>query len=351
MTGRCVARPCTTCCPTAHDMVREHTVLTAVAPAGVPVPRPSRCAPTRRSTSARSTSWSSSRATSFATPRPPQDELDARRARPASGPTSPRHSHSCTPWTPTTSASATLARHDGYIERQVRRWRGQYEQMQRRGHRPGRRSSKRSATALAARIPPQQRVSVVHGDYRLDNTVLDDDGAVRAILDWEICTLGDPLADIGLLCVLLGRPRRRPGRARRPGPDDRAGLRDERPGPQGLHGGERPRHAPTSPTSWPSATGSSRASSRASTPATPRAPRPATPARSTLPCPRGRARRERPRPARVALVTPDRRTTSSSSTSRAVRAGAGRRVRGLDRRGVRRGDGHLHAARASPTRR
>ena len=38
---------------------------------------------------------------------------------------------------------------------------------------------------------------MVHGDYRMDNVVLADDGTVRAILDWEICTLGDPLADLG----------------------------------------------------------------------------------------------------------------------------------------------------------
>ena len=59
---------------------------------------------------------------------------------------------------------------------------------------------------LSARIPTQQRVSVVHGDYRLDNTVLDPDGRVRAILDWEICTLGDPLADLGLLMVYWAEP-------------------------------------------------------------------------------------------------------------------------------------------------
>ena len=41
----------------------------------------------------------------------------------------------------------------------------------------------------------------MHGDYRLDNTMLGDDGNVKAVLDWEICTLGDPLADVGLLMV------------------------------------------------------------------------------------------------------------------------------------------------------
>ena len=67
-------------------------------------------------------------------------------------------------------------------------------------------SSKPSATNSSAKIPVQQRVSVVHGDYRLDNTVLDDDGRVRAILDWEICTLGDPIADLGLLMVYWAEP-------------------------------------------------------------------------------------------------------------------------------------------------
>lgn len=52
---------------------------------------------------------------------------------------------------------------------------------------------------LSRRVPPQQRTSIVHGDYRMDNLVLNDRGEVRAILDWELCTLGDPLADVGLL--------------------------------------------------------------------------------------------------------------------------------------------------------
>ena len=39
---------------------------------------------------------------------------------------------------------------------------------------------------------------LVHGDYRLDNAVLAPDGDVRAVLDWELCTVGDPLADVGL---------------------------------------------------------------------------------------------------------------------------------------------------------
>jgi aminoglycoside phosphotransferase (APT) family kinase protein len=46
----------------------------------------------------------------------------------------------------------------------------------------------------------------VHGDYRLDNTMISSDGDVMAVLDWEICTLGDALADVGMLCVYWTGP-------------------------------------------------------------------------------------------------------------------------------------------------
>jgi len=98
-----------------------------------------------------------------------------------------------------------LGRHEGYIERQLKRWRGQYHQMQVEGVDHGE-LVERVSDELALRIPKQQRTSVVHGDYRMDNVVLADDGTVRAILDWEICTLGDPLADLGLLMVYWADP-------------------------------------------------------------------------------------------------------------------------------------------------
>jgi aminoglycoside phosphotransferase (APT) family kinase protein len=82
-----------------------------------------------------------------------------------------------------------LARHDGYIERQVRRWREQFAQTLVDGAEFGG-LAQAVADQLFVSIPIQQRVSVVHGDYRLDNTVLDSRGRVLAILDWEICTLG-----------------------------------------------------------------------------------------------------------------------------------------------------------------
>ena len=59
---------------------------------------------------------------------------------------------------------------------------------------------------LAARIPEQGPATIVHGDYRLDNMILSPSGEVAAVVDWELCTLGDPLADVGLLMVYWSEP-------------------------------------------------------------------------------------------------------------------------------------------------
>jgi aminoglycoside phosphotransferase (APT) family kinase protein len=91
-----------------------------------------------------------------------------------------------------------LARHEGYIERQIRRWSTQFHDMIVNGDDYDG-VVERVGAQLKESIPEQKGVSIVHGDYRLDNTVIGDDGTVRAILDWEICTLGDPMADVGVL--------------------------------------------------------------------------------------------------------------------------------------------------------
>jgi aminoglycoside phosphotransferase (APT) family kinase protein len=97
---------------------------------------------------------------------------------------------------------ADLGRHDGYIARQLKRWHGQVLQ-QRTRELP---ELHRIHDELAARIPEQGPATIVHGDYRLDNCMVDDRGTVVAVLDWEICTLGDPLADVGMLMVYWTGP-------------------------------------------------------------------------------------------------------------------------------------------------
>ena len=90
-----------------------------------------------------------------------------------------------------------LGRKEGYLARQLKRWYGQWNSQKTR-ELP---AVDRVHDVLVDRIPEQHGASVVHGDYRLDNCMVDDDGEVIAVLDWEICTLGDPLADVGLLLV------------------------------------------------------------------------------------------------------------------------------------------------------
>jgi aminoglycoside phosphotransferase (APT) family kinase protein len=99
-----------------------------------------------------------------------------------------------------------LGRKDGYISRQLRRWDSNYRAAnQARGGTPLADVEDVHAM-LSGSIPEQGPAAVVHGDYRLDNCILSPDGEVRAVLDWELCTLGDPMADIGQLLVYWSEP-------------------------------------------------------------------------------------------------------------------------------------------------
>jgi aminoglycoside phosphotransferase (APT) family kinase protein len=92
---------------------------------------------------------------------------------------------------------------DGYVERQVRRWGEQWERSKAKDV-P---AIDELARRLRAALPESPAPTIVHGDYRLDNTMLaaDDVGKIIAVLDWEMATLGDPLSDLGLFLVYWGR--------------------------------------------------------------------------------------------------------------------------------------------------
>ena len=131
---------------------------------------------------------------------------------------------------PDAAGLGDLGRKEDYVARQLHRWQGQWEKSKTRELEP----IDRVHAALSARIPEQGPATIVHGDYRLDNMILSPTGEVAAVVDWELCTLGDPLADVGLLMaywpergegddvVALGMPANLapglpdPGRARRP---------------------------------------------------------------------------------------------------------------------------------------
>jgi aminoglycoside phosphotransferase (APT) family kinase protein len=92
---------------------------------------------------------------------------------------------------------------DGFMERQLRRWGQQWE----RSKDADMPEIDELARRLRNALPESGSPTIVHGDYRLDNTMLanDDAGRIVAVLDWEMSTLGDPLADVGLFLLYWGQ--------------------------------------------------------------------------------------------------------------------------------------------------
>ncbi|MEO6255648.1 MAG: phosphotransferase family protein [Sphingomicrobium sp.] len=84
-----------------------------------------------------------------------------------------------------------------YVERQVARWTRQY-----RGSQTDQLDDMEQLIAwLPQTLPEQSRSAIVHGDYRIDNVVFTDDGRLSAVLDWELATLGDPIADFSYFAM------------------------------------------------------------------------------------------------------------------------------------------------------
>lgn len=90
-----------------------------------------------------------------------------------------------------------FGRPEGFLERQVRRWRKQLDASHSR-HLAG---ADELYAGLLAHVPTQSPAAVVHGDYRLDNLLVNEDDRVAAVIDWEMATVGDPLTDLALLAA------------------------------------------------------------------------------------------------------------------------------------------------------
>ncbi|WP_431946588.1 phosphotransferase family protein [Actinacidiphila sp. bgisy167] len=99
-----------------------------------------------------------------------------------------------------------FGRPEGFLERQLRRWGKQLDASRSRELA----GVDELAALLGTRLPASAPPAVVHGDYRLDNVLIGADDTVRAVLDWEMSTLGDPLTDLGLL-VMYSELRPTPG--------------------------------------------------------------------------------------------------------------------------------------------
>jgi aminoglycoside phosphotransferase (APT) family kinase protein len=98
---------------------------------------------------------------------------------------------------PSAADLADFGKPGNYFERQVARWTRQYRDSQ-TDYLP---EMERLIAFLPETLPEQSRTSIVHGDYRIDNVVYDGDGTLTAVLDWELATLGDPLADFSYLAM------------------------------------------------------------------------------------------------------------------------------------------------------
>lgn len=182
--------------PTAHDMAREHRILSALDPTPVPVPRPLGLCEDA------AVNGSPFYVMEFVEGLILRDAPAAAGLGPAVRRAVGLHLAETLAALHAVDVDAVglgdLARRDAYVERQLRRWASQFAQSTAAGvERPG--AVEAVGEALAASVPRQREATVVHGDYRLDNVVLRPDGGVAAVLDWELCTLGDPLADVGTL--------------------------------------------------------------------------------------------------------------------------------------------------------
>ena len=101
-----------------------------------------------------------------------------------------------------------FGRPDEYAARQLKRWSGQWQIVGEAFAPDVRAAAAELAGALRDRLPRQASTGVVHGDYRIDNTLLhlpatDEEGSpsVAAVVDWELSTIGDPVADVAMMCV------------------------------------------------------------------------------------------------------------------------------------------------------
>jgi aminoglycoside phosphotransferase (APT) family kinase protein len=185
----------------AHDMVREYTILSALAGQPVLVPKPLALCTDVSVTGAPVYAMEVVDGIVLHT-NAAAERLD-RSARARVGATAAETLAALHDVDIEAAGLGDFARHGGYAERQLRGWMRQWEATKTRELA----FIERTADSLRTSIPPQKEVSVVHGDYNLANLIVSQNGDACAILDWELCTLGDPVADLGtLLCYWPDQP-------------------------------------------------------------------------------------------------------------------------------------------------
>jgi aminoglycoside phosphotransferase (APT) family kinase protein len=186
---------------TAHDMAREHRIISAVGSTGVPVPRCLGLCTDEEVNGA--PFYVMAFVDGVVLDSPDKGELLPQQLRTAAS----EHLVDVLADLHAVDVDAVglgdLAKREGYVERQVKRWSTQWENSKTR-ELP---AIEEVSRLLSRDIPVQQGVSIAHGDYRFGNVLTDvNQGRVAAVLDWELCTLGDPLADLGYIGIYWTDP-------------------------------------------------------------------------------------------------------------------------------------------------
>jgi aminoglycoside phosphotransferase (APT) family kinase protein len=180
--------------PSAHAVDREYRLLSALHPLGFPAPRPLALCEDPEVIGAIFYIMELARGRPYANGALPEFDAPTRRHIYGQLIDTLADLHSIDP---EAAELGDFGKPGNYFERQVMRWTRQYRDSQ-TDYIP---EIERLIAFLPETLPEQSRTSIVHGDYRIDNVVFDGDGTLTAVLDWELATLGDPLADFSYLAM------------------------------------------------------------------------------------------------------------------------------------------------------
>lgn len=184
--------------PSAHAVDREYRLIAALHPLGFPVPEPLALCTDESVIGAIFYVMELAKGRSYPNGALPEFDAAARRGMYGQLVDTLADLHNID----TDAAGlANFGKPGNYFERQVKRWTRQYRDSQ-TDEIP---EMERLIAFLPGTIPEQSRSSIVHGDFRIDN-VLFDRGSLTAVLDWELATLGDPVADFSYLAMQWAMP-------------------------------------------------------------------------------------------------------------------------------------------------
>jgi aminoglycoside phosphotransferase (APT) family kinase protein len=180
--------------PSAHAVDREYRLLSALHPLGFPVPQPLALCDDPDVIGAIFYVMELAKGRAYADGALPDFDTAERRHMYKQLVDTLADLHSIDP---EAAGLGDFGKPGNYFERQVMRWTRQYRDSQ-TDYLP---EMERLIAFLPATLPEQSRTSIVHGDYRIDNVLFDGDGTLTAVLDWELATLGDPVADFSYLAM------------------------------------------------------------------------------------------------------------------------------------------------------